>query len=76
MSLSISIAMCTYNGAHFLRQQLQSFVDQTVKPDELIVCDDASSDESVQLVEDLPLPVVSHLPSLNGSDVLAVTVAE
>jgi glycosyltransferase involved in cell wall biosynthesis len=52
VSLSISIAMCTYNGAHYLRQQLQSFVDQTVKPNELIVCDDASSDESVQLVED------------------------
>jgi glycosyltransferase involved in cell wall biosynthesis len=46
----ISIAMCTYNGQRFLAEQLQSFLDQTVHPDELIVCDDGSVDDSVSMV--------------------------
>lgn len=41
----ISIALCTYNGEKYLRQQLDSFVHQTLAPYELVVCDDASSDE-------------------------------
>lgn len=51
MAPKISIAMCTYNGHNFLAQQLQSFLDQTIHPDELIVCDDVSSDSSVAMVE-------------------------
>lgn len=51
MTPKVSIAMCTYNGQRFLAQQLQSFLDQTVQPDELVVCDDVSSDDSVAVVE-------------------------
>ncbi len=51
MALKVSIAMCTYNGQRFLAAQLQSFLDQTVRPDELVVCDDGSSDDSVALVQ-------------------------
>jgi glycosyltransferase involved in cell wall biosynthesis len=43
-SLTISIAMCTYNGEKFLQEQLDSFLRQTRLPDELVVCDDASQD--------------------------------
>jgi glycosyltransferase involved in cell wall biosynthesis len=43
--------MCTFNGAEFLWEQLQSFLVQTHQPDELIVCDDNSTDETVELVE-------------------------
>ena len=32
--------MATYNGATYLREQLESFITQTRQPDELIVCDD------------------------------------
>lgn len=48
----LSIAMCTYNGARFLADQLESIATQTRLPDELIVCDDRSSDETVQIVKD------------------------
>ncbi len=51
MALKVSIAMCTYNGQRFLAAQLQSFLDQTVRPDELVVCDDGSSDDSVAVVQ-------------------------
>lgn len=51
MKTSISVAMCTYNGAGFLRQQLQSLADQTRRPDEIVICDDASSDNSVAIAQ-------------------------
>jgi glycosyltransferase involved in cell wall biosynthesis len=47
----VSIALCTYNGAKFLDEQLESFRRQTRLPDELIVCDDCSQDETVAKLE-------------------------
>jgi glycosyltransferase involved in cell wall biosynthesis len=44
--------MCTYNGGGFLGQQLQSIASQKRLPDELVVCDDHSSDGSDALVGD------------------------
>jgi Glycosyl transferase family 2 len=48
---SVSVVMATYNGAQFLEPQLASIAAQTRLPDELVVCDDQSSDESVEIVE-------------------------
>ncbi len=48
----VSVAMCTYNGARFLRQQLDSFLAQTSLPDELVVCDDGSTDETGEMVHE------------------------
>lgn len=45
--MKISIAMATYNGAEYLQQQLDSFIAQTRQPDELVVCDDGSSDATL-----------------------------
>ena len=44
--------MCTYNGAHYLSEQLASVVAQTRQPDELIICDDASVDETLTHLQD------------------------
>jgi len=44
--------MCTYNGERFLRQQLESLLNQTCKPDEIIICDDASSDNTVAIAQE------------------------
>lgn len=48
----ISIAMATFNGELFIREQLQSFLVQTRHPDELIVTDDGSSDATLRLLAD------------------------
>jgi len=48
---SISVAMCTFNGEQFLESQLTSIAVQTQTPDEVIVCDDGSSDCSKKIVE-------------------------
>jgi glycosyltransferase involved in cell wall biosynthesis len=49
--LKLSVAMCTYNGASYLQEQLQSIATQTRPPDELVVCDDQSTDATVGIVE-------------------------
>jgi glycosyltransferase involved in cell wall biosynthesis len=48
--LGISVAMCTYNGGRFLSEQLESIAVQTRLPDELIVCDDRSTDGSGEII--------------------------
>ncbi|HEY1937775.1 MAG TPA: glycosyltransferase family 2 protein [Candidatus Angelobacter sp.] len=46
----ISVAMCTCNGETYLQEQLESILVQTMPPDELIVCDDASTDRTVGIL--------------------------
>jgi glycosyltransferase involved in cell wall biosynthesis len=59
--MRISIALCTWNGAPHLPAQLASLAAQTRLPDELIVCDDASTDDTVAIVQQFaqtaPFPV-------------------
>jgi glycosyltransferase involved in cell wall biosynthesis len=44
--------MCTYNGAAFVPEQLNSIARQTRPPHEIVVCDDGSTDPTVAIVED------------------------
>ena len=48
----ISVVMATYNGERFLRQQLNSLCDQEFKADEIVVSDDHSSDQTIQILEE------------------------
>jgi glycosyltransferase involved in cell wall biosynthesis len=68
-ALPISIALCTYNGARHLSQQLESISGQTRLPGELVVTDDGSTDESVLIVEEFsktaPFPVRVYRNSEN-----------
>jgi len=50
-SPSVSIAMCTCNGARFLGEQLDSIANQHLLPDELIIYDDCSTDGTGRVVE-------------------------
>jgi hypothetical protein len=43
--------MATYNGALFIREQLESLVAQTRKPDELVISDDGSTDPTAEIIE-------------------------
>ena len=49
--MKTSIAMATYNGQAYIESQLRSFVEQDVLPDELVVSDDASVDDTLTIVE-------------------------
>jgi glycosyltransferase involved in cell wall biosynthesis len=46
-----SVALCTYDGGAFLFDQLASIAAQTRLPDELVVRDDASDDDTPAIVE-------------------------
>lgn len=60
----ISVAMATYNGAKYLREQLHSLAAQTLTPSELVVTDDGSTDGTLQILEAFaqgaPFPVHIH----------------
>ncbi len=53
MSLKISIAMATYNGSAYIEEQINSFINQTRKPDELIITDDCSTDNTLEIIRDI-----------------------
>lgn len=57
----ISVALCTYNGEKYLPEQLESIVGQSVSVHELVVCDDGSSDRTLEILQqfsaDSPFPV-------------------
>ena len=46
-----SVALCTYNGAKYIKEQLDSIVNQTIKPAQIIVSDDGSKDETLDIAE-------------------------
>lgn len=48
----ISIAIATYNGGKYLREQLESLYSQTRIPNEVVVCDDNSIDNTVEILEE------------------------
>lgn len=61
--------MCTYNGEPYLAEQLASIATQTRQPDELVVCDDQSTDNSREIVAafaaTVPFPVDLHVNERN-----------
>lgn len=51
--MKTSVAICTYNGEKYIAEQLNSIIHQTRKVDEIIVCDDRSSDNTVSIAEEI-----------------------
>lgn len=47
---TISVAMCTYNGEAFLKEQLDSIQAQNFPPSELVICDDCSQDATLEII--------------------------
>ena len=49
--MKLSVALCTFNGEIFLKEQLDSILNQSINIDEIIVCDDQSTDNTKQILE-------------------------
>lgn len=60
-ALSLSVVMTSFNGGRFIRQQLASVASQSLLPEELLICDDGSTDDTLAIVEEFqqeaPFPV-------------------
>ncbi|WP_099794945.1 glycosyltransferase family 2 protein [Variovorax sp. 54] len=63
-SLEVSVALCTYNGARFLREQVRSICLQTRPPIEIVLSDDASRDGSVDVVRATVAECAAERPGL------------
>lgn len=51
LEMTCSIAMCTYNGEKYIKEQLESIINQSTQPDEIIICDDGSTDRTIDIVK-------------------------
>jgi len=47
----ISLAMTTYNGSKYIKEQLDSIKNQTLKIDEVVIVDDCSTDDTVFIIK-------------------------
>ncbi len=50
--MKTSVVMSTYNGKRYIRAQLDLIRNQTRKPDEVLIFDDGSSDDTYEIVSD------------------------
>lgn len=51
--MMVSVALCTYNGDAFIEEQLRSILNQSVCVDEIVICDDGSTDNTILLADRL-----------------------
>ena len=51
-NMRISVAMATYNGARFITEQLDSIRLQSLPVDQVILRDDGSSDQTLEIVRE------------------------
>ncbi len=57
MKSNICAIIPVYNGRRYLREAVESVVKQTLRPDQLIIIDDGSTDGSLDVLEGLALPI-------------------
>ena len=49
----ISVILCTYNGEKYIKKQIDSILMQSVCPDEIIICDDNSTDRTCEIINNI-----------------------
>jgi len=49
--MKLSVAIATYNGEEYIEEQLASILQQSRAVDEVVICDDQSSDNTVAVVQ-------------------------
>ena len=49
--MKLSIVISTYNGSRYVVEQLKSIMAQTRHPDEVIVSDDCSKDDTISVIK-------------------------
>lgn len=58
---AISVVIPTYNRAHLIKESIQSVLDQTLQPYEIIVVDDFSTDNTEEVVNSFNSPVIKFV---------------
>lgn len=63
--VDISVCMATFNGARWLREQLDSILGQLGPEDELVISDDNSTDETLDIISTYSHPRIRLYPNAN-----------
>ncbi|GAB3616024.1 hypothetical protein GCM10027416_05810 [Okibacterium endophyticum] len=69
----VSVALCTFNGAGYLGEQLRSILNQTTPPDEIVISDDGSTDATLDIVGEVLGAARVHHRVLRNTTSLGVT---
>lgn len=48
--MKLSVAICCFNGEKYIAEQINSILNQSVSVDEIIICDDGSTDQTIQIL--------------------------
>ena len=61
--MNLSASLLTFNGAAYIKKQLDSMLSQTKKIDEIVICDDGSTDDTIQIIKayQAQYPNIIHL---------------
>ena len=51
--MKISVALCTYNGAKYIEEQIKSILNQTYVVNEIVIGDDKSTDNTLDIIKNL-----------------------
>lgn len=49
-SIRVSVAMATYNGEAYIKQQLESIIANITEEDEIVISDDGSKDNTIDII--------------------------
>lgn len=63
----ISVCMATYNGANFIKSQLESVLCQLNADDEVIISDDGSTDQTLRIIKEINdsrITLINHTPAV------------
>ncbi|MEG1313266.1 MAG: glycosyltransferase family 2 protein [Bacilli bacterium] len=64
--MKCSVVIATYNGEKYIKEQLDSILNQSIKPNEIVICDDVSTDNTLDIIyaikckEDIPIHIIQH----------------
>ncbi len=60
----ISVAMTTFNGEKYIEKQIESILNQSLSVDEIIICDDGSTDNTIELMKKYNVQIIQNKKNL------------